>query len=321
MKIALITPAAPHAKNGNRNTAERWSHFLRQLGHRVDVLTSWSGAHADMMIALHARRSHDSIRRFASAHPGRSLVVVLTGTDLYRDIRSDKTAQESLRLATHLVVLQERGPDELAPELRQKTRVIYQSATPAPPSPPLKTRFQVCVVGHLREEKDPFRCAYALPLLPAESSISVIQIGRALAPEMAQVARETMLHEPRYRWLGELPHWLVRRKLAQSRLLVVSSRMEGGANVICEAVTAGVPVIASAIPGNIGMLGGDYQGYFPLGDEGALARLLRRAETDAGFYRRLQDQCAAREPLFRPEHEKEGLRRLLEEIERTNGQE
>lgn len=314
MKIALITPAAAHARNGNRNTAQRWASFLRQLGHRVVVQTRWDGAPADLMLALHARRSHDSVKRFASSHPGRPLVVVLTGTDLYRDIRSDETARESLRLATRLVVLQEKGPDELAPELRPKTRVIYQSAAPAPSRPPLKTRFQVCVVGHLREEKDPFRCAYAMPLLPAESRIAMIQIGRALDPEMEREARELMRRESRYKWLGELPHWQARRRLAQSRLMVISSRMEGGANVICEAVTAGVPVIASAIPGNIGMLGRDYEGYFPLGDEKALAQLLRRAETDTVFYRLLQDQCTAREPLFRPEHEKEGLRQLLEGI-------
>ena len=61
-----------------------------------------------------------------------------------------------------------------------------------------------------------------------------------------------------------------------------------------------MPVLASDIDGNIGMLGADYDGYFPLGDAAALARLIERAATDAGFSARLRRQCAARAPLFEP---------------------
>lgn len=314
MKIALITPARPATRSGNRNTAVRWAQLLRELGHHVDVQTQWNGAPADLMIALHARRSHDSIARFAADYPARPLVLALTGTDLYRDIRFDAEAKRSLALATRMIVLQEVGPAELAPVARRKTRVIYQSTRPVRRVPPLKSCFEVCISGHLREEKDPFRLAAALRYLPQQSRVRVTHMGAAMSVEMATAARGWTKREPRYRWTGELPHWLALRRLARSRLMVISSRMEGGANVVTEALAAGVPVIASRIPGNIGMLGADYAGYYPLGDERALARLLWRAESDPEFYRRLRRQCRMRRHLVSRAREKDALRRLLREL-------
>ena len=315
MKIALITPARPATRSGNRNTAVRWAQLLRELGHNVEVQVNWNGTPADLMIALHARRSHDSIARFAAACPSRPLVLTLTGTDLYRDIRFDADAKRSLQLATRMIVLQEMGLAELAPVLRRKTRVIYQSTRPIKRVPPLKSCFEVCISGHLREEKDPFRLAAALEYLPQQSRIRVTHMGAAMSFEMATAARDWMGREPRYRWFGELPRWLALRRLARSRLMVISSRMEGGANVVTEALAAGVPIVASLIPGNSGMLGADYAGYYPLGNERALARLLWRAESDPEFYRKLRRQCAARRPLISPAREKDGLRRLLRELQ------
>lgn len=314
MKIILITPAAVRSRSGNRNTALRWGKMLRQLGHNVVIEMEWDGRPAGLMLALHARKSHASIKHFALVHPTNPLILALTGTDLYCDIRTDKDAQESMRLATRMIVLQDMGLNELAPALRKKTRVIYQSTEPASPRPPLKTRFEVCVIGHLREEKDPFRGALALPLLPQDSQIQMIHMGRAMSTEMETQAKKIMAHQPRYRWLGELPHWKVRVQLARSRLMLISSRMEGGANVISEALATNVPVIASRIPGNIGMLGKDYAGYYPVENERALAALLHHAETDTVFYQLLKQQCAARKPLVTPLKELNSLKQLMAEV-------
>jgi len=314
MKIALITPARPVAHSGNRNTAVRWAALLRDLGHRVLVATEWDGKPADAMIALHARRSHSSIARFAAAFPRRPLILMLTGTDLYADIRVDAAAKLSLKLATRLVVLQQEGLTELAPRLRAKTRVIYQSTRTVQKAAPLQSCFEVCVSGHLRDVKDPFRLAAALGHLPAQSRICAVQIGGAMNVPMKKAAQRWMRREPRYRWIGELPHGAALRRLARARVMVISSRMEGGANVVTEALAAGVPIIASRVSGNVGMLGRDYIGYFPLGNERALARLLWRAESDPAFYARLKRQCAARRTLTRPAREKNALRALLREV-------
>jgi putative glycosyltransferase (TIGR04348 family) len=312
MKIALVTPFLPAARNGNAHTAVRWRRFLRRAGHGVALMREWDGQPADLLIALHARRSHAAMARFAEIYPDRPVLLILTGTDVYRDIHTDADAQASLRLAHRLVVLQDMAVAELPPEHWAKTRVIHQSAPSLKPAPrPVKT-FDVCVVSHLRDEKDPFLAARATQLLPEDSRVRVLHVGGPLQEGMVEQARA--LVSPRWRWLGALPHGAARRRIARSHVLVISSRMEGGANVICEALMAGTPVLASRISGNLGMLGADYAGYFPVGDALALAELLRRCETDAAFLAHLNVQCAARAPLFLPEGEAAAVRALIEEF-------
>jgi len=313
MRIALITPYLPAARNGNAHTAVRWNRFLRQAGHDVAMARMWDEQPADLMIALHARRSHPASVRFSALYPDRPLILVLTGTDIYRDIHCDADAQDALVLADCIVTLQELGPTQLPETLRHKLRVIYQSSPRLKPARRPARTFDVCVAGHLRAEKDPFRAASAARLLPAESRIRIQHVGGPLEVGMAEQAQSLAAEIPRWHWLGARTHGETRRRIARSHLLVLSSRMEGGANVICEAVMAGTPVLASRIPGNVGMLGADYAGYFPLGDEAALAELMLRAETDPVFYRLLTDQCAARAPLFEPAREASAVQALVRE--------
>ena len=315
MKISLITPAPAHSRKGNRVTALRWARILRELGHRVSISERYEGGHRDLMVALHARRSFASVDRFRREHPDRPLVLAMTGTDLYRDIHIDAQARESLALADRLIVLQPMGIAELPEPFRAKARVIYQSVErTGGPVVKAKERFNVCVLGHLRPVKDPFRTAEAARLLPAASRIRVLHVGGALSEDMAERARGEAAENPRYRWLGELPRWRAGRVLARSHLLSLTSEMEGGANVISEALAAGVPIIASRISGTIGLLGPDYPGYFPVGDTCALAELLFRAETDSRFYEELSDWCARLASLVDPARERHAWKALLEEL-------
>jgi len=312
MKIAIVKPASAGERSGNQHTADRWAKFLRGLGHRVVVATQWSGTRVDAMIALHARKSHASIRRYRAAYPASPLVVVLTGTDLYRDIGTYASARRSLEAASRLVVLQPHGRGELAARLLRKTSVVYQSADVHVRHSPPRDCFRIAVIGHLRREKDPFRAVTALAHLRDDADLEVIHVGAALTPDMRRQAQRWMKREPRYRWLGSEPHSRTLRRLAGSHLLVVSSIMEGGANVICEAARAGVPVLASRVSGNIGMLGRGYPGYFRLFDDRALARLIERAAADAAYYRRLKNAVRSRRPLFAPAAERSALQRLLQ---------
>lgn len=315
MRIVLITPYGAEHRNGNWHTAARWTAFLREGGYEVEVATEWDSKPADLMIALHARRSSKSIRAFAELYPTRPLIVVLTGTDLYRDIQSDADAQASLDLAHRLVVLQARGLDALRPEHAPKTRVIYQSAPDIAHQRQSDGVFRVLVVGHLREEKDPFRAALASAHLPEQSRVQITHLGRALSEAMAQTARLAESKLPRYRWLGEQTHEEVLAHLAHADLLIVSSVMEGGANVICEALAADVPVIASDISGNIGMLGDEYPGYYPLEDERKLAQLISKTENDPVFRAELVRQCRSRRALMTPQREASSVRQLVAEFE------
>jgi len=312
--IVIISPALANANNGNWQTARRWSSFLHK-DYRVSIAVQWDGHPCDAMIALHARRSAPSIAAFSAAFPSRPLIVVLTGTDLYRDILTDADAQRSLQLATHLVVLQPAGLEMLDQASRKKTRVIFQSAPslkvinkhPETPS----RYFDVTMIGHMRNEKDPATFMHAAEFLQA-GKIRLIHIGSALDPALGKLAEKTRQRHPQYQWLGDLAHAATRQRLKRSRLMAITSRMEGGANVIIEAVTSGVPVLASDIPGNRGMLGEKYAGYFLPGDSLKLAQLIERAAGDPKFYGRLQAQCADRAPLFAPERERASLLKLLE---------
>lgn len=317
--ILIISPALAKTNNGNGLTASRWARFLRKR-YRVTLALQWDGTSCDAMIALHARRSAASIAAFAAVFPASPLILALTGTDLYRDIRTDADAQHSLLLATQLVVLQPAGLQELGADLRSKTQVIYQSAPSLKPvSQHLKQQaryFDVTMIGHLRDEKDPAAFMRAAAQLRSPR-VRLTHIGGALDPLLGAQAEATQAAHPHYRWLGHVSHAQARQRLKRSHLMVIASIMEGGAHVIIEAITSGVPVLASDISGNRGMLGENYAGYFPLGDSVALALLIDRAATDTMFYARLQAQCDARTPLFAPEREQAALFQLVDNCLRS----
>lgn len=315
--ILIVSPALAQANNGNWQTASRWRRFLARTA-RVTIAAGWERGDAapDLLVVLHARRSAPALAAFKDACPDRPALLVLTGTDLYRDIRHDAAARSSLERADALVVLQPRGLDELDAAARAKAHVIYQSA------PSLRPRRggvrehaarDVAMIGHLRPEKDPLAFMAAAHLLEVPG-LRLLHAGAALDPALGQAAQDTMAAVPAYRWLGVLPHAATRRLLRRCHAMAISSLMEGGANVIIEAVTSGVPVLASDIAGNRGMLGEDYAGYFAPGDAAALARLIERSTGDARFHTRLQRQCAARARLFRPGAEQARLRDLVDNL-------
>jgi putative glycosyltransferase (TIGR04348 family) len=256
------------------------------------------------MLALHARRSHDSIRRYAASYPQRRLVVALTGTDIYRDIHVSSQARESLELAHRLITLQPRAAAELAAPLRRKVRVVVQSSATTLRHDPVAKQFRICVIGHLREEKDPLRIVAALSYL---DDIQVIHLGAALDAALGSQALAAARRDSRYRWLGGVPHGRALAWLASSHALVISSRMEGGANVVSEALRIGVPVLASRISGNVGLLGSRYPAYFAPEDERDLAGLIHRAATDKRFYATLKRQVASLRPMVAPRAEARAL--------------
>ena len=319
-QICLVTPALAEANNGNWQTARRWARLL--AGHyRVRLLPQWSAAEAQgddaLLIALHARRSAGSVAAWSNAHPDRPLVVTLTGTDLYRDIRTDVSAQASLEVANALVVLQDQAPLDLAPHLRAKCRVVFQSSTRRAPRPKSERVLRAVMVGHLREEKSPETYMEAAHLLRDDARIRLDHIGAPLDDDLAQQALETAAACPAYRWLGALPHEATRRRIQRAHVLVHASRMEGGAHVIMEAVMGGTPVLASRVPGNVGMLGADYAGYFAWGDARGLADALRACAADpgpGGGLARLRRQCEERSALFEPPSERAALLALVADL-------
>ncbi|MCF8167706.1 MAG: TIGR04348 family glycosyltransferase [Rhodoferax sp.] len=330
--MVIVSPALSDANNGNWQTARRWQGMLAAQ-HTVRIVRDWAADPApndQVMLALHARRSASSVQAWAQAHGSAGLAVVLTGTDLYRDIAVDVQAQQSLDLAQRLVVLQEQGPLAVPSHWRKKTEVIVQSVPTRQTHRKTTRHLRALMVGHLRAEKDPLTLFAAAQLLDTEPTILIDHIGAPLEDALGQAALDTSRHHRHYRWLGEQDHEATLRRIQGAHVLVHASRMEGGAHVVMEAVCSGTPVLASRIPGNVGMLGTDYAGYFEVGDAQGLARLLRQCRDElvqagseatpaepagaGGLLSQLQRQCVLRAPLFSPVRERAALLALVDAL-------
>ena len=289
--------------------------MLRALNVRVRIQEQYRGESCDVIIALHAHKSADSVSRARRGNPNGRIVVALTGTDLYRDLPASAAALSALQSAWRIVVLQPLALRRIPEQHHAKTRVIYQSAVATPEkSAPDPEHFDICVTGHLRDEKAPLLTAAAARLLPASSRVRILQIGRALTPGYEALAQREQMENPRYRWLGELSRRHARRLVASTRAVALTSIMEGGANVISEAITDGVPVIASRIDGSVGLLGPDYPGLFDTGNVEELRNLICRFECDTQFRTELQERCLTLRSLFLPERELQSWKTLLAEI-------
>src|SRR6185295_5905909 len=115
-----------------------------------------------------------AIVEYRKHYPVGPLAVVLTGTDLYKDLPASRAARQSLELADRLIVLQDDALRRLRPKFRKKARVVYQSARASVRHAP-KGKFRVVVAGHMRDVKDPFRTALALGQL--DQDLDVVQVG------------------------------------------------------------------------------------------------------------------------------------------------
>ena len=293
---------------------------------KVHLVKSWPTGDSqldqcDGLLALHARRSAPSIQAWAEIFPDRPLVLALTGTDLYRDIHQERSAQNSLKVAQRLIVLQEQGPSEVPLQWRHKCRLVFQSTPQRNALPKTSRHLRAVMVGHLRDEKWPQVLFQAGRQITSDEGILIDHIGQALDPELGEMAEQTARECSHYRWLGGLTHAQVKGHIQRAHVLVHTSRIEGGAHVILEAICSGTPVLASNIPGNVGMLGTGYSGYFAPGDSAQLVEMLRELHprNDSGAHRlnALQAQCSARAYLFEPRREQSALIDLLNELNWT----
>lgn len=289
-RAALVLP--PGARGGNRVTALRWARVLRRLGWGTFLTRSWPHRPFDLLVALHAGHSRPVIERCRREHPAVPVIVACTGTDLYVDLpgggERGRSVLAGLRLADRLIVLQERALHALPADLRTRARVVYQSlpATTERPAPD-PDAFEVCLLAHLRPVKDPLLGARATRDLPQDSRVRLLHLGSALDPELGAAAQRETRDNPRYRWLGERRRRESLCLLARSRLMLSTSLQEGGANAVSEALALGVPVVATAVEGTLGLLGAEHPGLFAPGDTAALTALLGRAEREPEFLEQL----------------------------------
>ena len=311
MKTALLS-LPQGALGGNRTTALRWARILRQLGWNVIRSAKRESERADLILALHAVHTRGEVKQLGDKHPEAKLIVACTGTDIY-EARAD--SQELLDRADRIILLQERALDELSDSQRERARVIYQSTPPLEdaPSPPTD-HLRVALIANLRDVKDPLLPAKAARLLPESSRLQIIHLGASIESGLTEEAKRETEENPRYEWRGHISRLEALKLLASSHAAVLPSKNEGGANLITEAFAMGTAVIASDIPGNIGLLDEDHPGLFPAGDAGALAKLFERLEDEEGFLQELSLRSQERAWISTPSKERESWESLLAEL-------
>lgn len=298
---------------GNFGTAFQWADIIgNQLGHDVKVTGDVIDPDTDVLVALHASKSASAIRRFRESHPDGKLIVAATGTDIYPE--PDEAALKSFRLADRIVLLQDRAVCQLSPEDRDKAVTILQSATTRcfrHPEDRSRDPFEICVIGFLRDIKDPMRAARASRNLPASSKVRIRHAGGILEEKYQQEVENEMASNSRYQWLGIITREEIDVLLSECQLMVLSSFHEGGARVVSYALVNHTPVLAAASDCAVSLLGESYPGLYPPGDTEALGDLLDRAETDEAFLESLRTITKELAPQFAPDREVEAWRRLL----------
>ncbi len=312
-RAVLVTPAGPRSRSGNRVTALRWAALLRRLGVHTRIVEQWRDEPCELLVAVHAVKSRDSVLACAASQPETKLVVLLAGTDIYPHFHPDAPTLAALTAADAIITLQPHANLVLPAALQHKARTIVQSAV-VEPLPRPTDRFAACVLAHLRAVKDPLLPFAALRHIPAAVPIHVTLAGRAMSPELQAAADAAIAAEPRAHWCGELSRRESLRLLASSHALIVPSTAEGGANVVSEAIAAGTPVLATDIPGNTGLLGLDWPGLFPPGDHAALGAILLRNATDSAVYQELVRRTLALQHLVDPAREQWLWQELLDDL-------
>jgi len=316
--VVIYSPMPLASGKGNAVSARRIAGLLQQAGLAAAATDAPDVADAAVLVVLNAWRSAPAALAFKRRHPARPLIPVLTGTDIFPDFPSHPEVVSVLEAADAIVAWHDESAAQLPARFRGKTRVIYKSAPEVPAGPPEPRRLPpppqpvaVLVIGHLRAVKDPFVAAAAARLLPEDSRVRIRHAGEALTDDMAARARREMQDNPRYAWRGGLTRDALFSRLQRASLTVNSSLAEGGANAVIESLRCGVPVLASRIPGNTGLLGRDWPGLFACGDAAGLATLLHRCESDPPFYHDLGQRTRRLAARFVPEQERAGWMALL----------
>lgn len=325
--IAIARP--PGRQGGNLTTALRWQRILTDLGHRVSLAEGWEpGATPgpDLLIALHARRSGPAIEAFRAAHPHGALIVAATGTDLHEDLpgggQAGRSTLAGFEAADRILVLQEQAPAALPEQLRHKARVVPQSVRGLPvdpgSAPEVIPPLQVSLLAELREVKDPLLVLDALEQIPAAVELVVSHAGPGEEPHLIERAQAASEDNPRYRWLGSLNRDRALELLARSHLTLNTSRSEGSSGAVGEALMLDVPLLASDIAGNRGLLGESHPGLFPVGDASALAARLQEAHAEERYREDLRLAGRTRLSRIQPELEQTAWSALLQEVLPSN---
>ena len=162
---------------------------------------------------------------------------------------------------------------------------------PAPRAPRAQRR--VLYVGRLAEEKDLGTLVEATAKLLGRFDVALTLVGQGpLRADLEARARERGVP---VHFVPVVDHRELPRYFAEADAFVLPSRTEGHPKVLLEAMSAGVPCVASDVEGNRGVLGEGETGLlFDPRDAGALAARLERLFTDGDLARAIGARARAR---------------------------
>ena len=314
--VLVYTPFPADSQQGNSVSARRIAGLLNKAGlpaQVIDAIPDASTPTPRALIALHACKAATALAEFGQMFPGVPRHLLLPGSDLYRCLPDDDPRPlPTMELADTLIVAQEASLADIPASVRAKARFVPKSLDVDTPdwNPSPDPGLRVLINAHLRAQKDPFLALRALEQIP-DTELQITHIGGSAEDGYDQQAADFARTEPRFRTLGQVPRTEAIQLAADSHILLNTSLMEGGANSISEALHIGLPVLATAIPGNIGMLGQNHPGLFSVGDADSLAELLERAATDKAFLEQLSRHSTERSRIFTPEAETAGWLEVL----------
>lgn len=313
MKVCVASPYPLSELKGNSVTTKRIVEILQEG--RIDARGShlYDGLPADVLISLHAVKGAPAVEEFCEKRPEGRVVVLIAGTDLYDTLpKGSEAGYRALEKADRIVVVQETAVQRLPEIFQEKAVVVPNSLDPiSVEANPGESPFIISVVGHPRPVKRPFLTIESVSKHPEWEDLEVWLIGKALDDESRRKAEEWGEKDARFRWFGGLPREEALKLLAKSNLTVNSSVSEMGANAILEAMTIGVPVLASRVEGNEGLLGEDYPGYF---DEDELENVLQAVVDKRVDLKEWVRLATERLPLFSRERESACWLELLEDL-------
>lgn len=247
------------------------AHFAYPDGHAALKLGRWLGLPVTVTL------------RGTEVPQSRNPALMPKLREVFRDADKVITVSDSLRrLALSLGLAQERGQvvgngvdaDKFAPVPRREARARYHL--------PADAKILI-TVGGLVERKGFHRVIACLPdLLKNHPDLHYLVVGgpcpegdmsQALKGQATALGLADRIH-----FLGSMPPDELKWPLSAADVFVLSTRNEGWANVILEAMACGLPVVASDVGGNSEVVCRPELGEIvPFDDQAALTRALDRS--------------------------------------------
>ena len=315
MKFLILFPDNKKAVTGNFCSALQYQIILQDLGHRVELANRYIEQDAEVLIAINADKNNSHIRKFNSDNPQSKIILILSGTDIYPE--PSAKAIDSMEVGNVLVLLQSHGIDQVPPLYRNKSTIIYQSIEKLSVDSGRSksdSEFRVVLISNIRSVKDPLIASRACRLISPASKLKITHVGYCLDEGLGLELTQENKSNIRYEWVGGLSRLEAMTILSESHVLLITSQHEGAGRVVGEAIQLGVPIVSTNNLGVTGILGDDYEGYYPVGDAKALSDILTKAEEDKEFLAQLNIHCQNRSSLFDIEEEKKNWEKLINDF-------